>query len=134
MQEVSVPRWRTVLAVAGGWLTWGALAFVGAVVFRVAFPQEYADGALTPVLNIANLLSAIFYYFLSGFVTAALVRDRVKWHVLILTGIHLFIILNVQSQVWNTKPLWYHVALFAIVAGAPLLGGYIKQMFRNEVF
>jgi hypothetical protein len=134
MQEVSVPRWRTVLAVAAGWLTWGALAFLSAVVFRVAFPQEYATATLPAVLNVANLLAAVFYYSLSGFTTASLVRDRVKWHVLILTGIHLFIILNVQSQVWNTRPVWYHVALFAVTAGAPLLGGYIKQMLRNEIF
>ena len=125
---------RSVLAVVGGFVVIGALAFGTGKLFQSTWPAQFdASGTpLTAPMMIVQLLYVGVYATFGCWLAARLAPSRPMRHALAL-GV-LGLALNVPSAVMlrDSAPTWYLVAGVVTTALWAWLGGRIAEARRGE--
>lgn len=115
----------SILSVVAGYLTWTVLFLGGGAGLRAAFASAHdADGGTESLgVLLAYLALSVVASLAAGAVTARLAPRPVARHVLILAGLLLATGIPVQISVWDTLPVWYHLAFLAALVPMTWVGG-----------
>ena len=121
---------RSVLAVVGGFLLIGALAFGGDAIAMRAFPHLFdaATGTSQDPRVLVGLVLWVFAVATFGcWLAARVAPNRPMRHAMILGVAGL--VFNVAGTIamWDTAPAWYHVVSLLLVLPAAYLGGLLAS-------
>ena len=120
---------NTLLSVVAGYITWTVVFLGGSAGIRAAFASAHTpDGGTTSAgVLLAYLALSGLASVLAGFVAARLSKGHVLRHLLILAGLLLATGIPVQISVWNTLPVWYHLAFLGALAPLTWVGGRLVK-------
>jgi hypothetical protein len=119
---------RGILAVIVGFMLWGILWVGSNQVLIMALPGVFQpDGSAdnTGVLLLLLVLSVVISA-VTGYLAALIARQNPTRYVGVLSILLLVVGILVQSQYWNTLPLWYHLGFLALLIPACLFGGRLR--------
>lgn len=113
------------LSVVAGYIAWTVVFLGGSAGLRAAFASAHTpDGGTTSAgLLLAYLLLSFVASVAAGAATARLSTSHSGRNVLILAGLLLATGIPVQISVWETLPVWYHLAFLIALAPLTWAGG-----------
>lgn len=125
---------RNILSVLAGFVLWSAL-WLSANQALIAANAVGEDGATSsvPVLLLIIALSVVISV-LSGYVTAALAREKAQKSALSLGALLLAVGIFVEATTWNLLPVWYHLGFLVLLIPAVQVGSKMRgarQMNRS---
>jgi len=116
---------NALLSVVGGYIAWTLVFLGGSAGIRAAFASAHTpDGGTSSagILLLYLVLSCVASV-LAGFVAARLSKSHVMRNVLIVAGLLLATGIPVQISVWETLPVWYHLAFLGALVPLTWIGG-----------
>ena len=114
-----------ILSVVAGFMTWTVLWLGSNAALNAAFPGEFNEDGSTGSTGILFLILAYSaaYSVVAGVVAGKIGQDWGKTGALI-TGVLLLAVgIAVQSQYWDTAPVWYHLIFLGVLLPGAVLGG-----------
>jgi hypothetical protein len=114
---------RSIIAIAGGYLSIAILTMLTFAVLFNFFPGVFSGG-FPPLPWVLLILAFGFIYAVAGgYITAYLATQARFNHVLALAG--LMVVLGIISAIFSSaaQPLWYQLALIVLGLAGVLLGG-----------
>ncbi len=126
-----VALFKSIRAVAIGFLFIGSLSFAADAVVRKFVPNAFI-GARTdsiPILILTIVYVAMFS-IVGSYTTAHLAPKDPMKHAVALGVLNLIFTTIGAILVWNTAPVWYHVASLALVMPYAWIGGRLRE---NEI-
>jgi len=121
---------RSIIAVLSAPIVYGAICVPVNWLIVKLFPSHFDEHWITKNNALLLLLVSLTIFFagVSGFVGAAIARDKIMYHSAAICILQLAIGIAVQRQYWNVLPLWYHVWFFALlVLGIPI-GAWLQTI------
>jgi hypothetical protein len=124
---------RAIAAIAGGLVAWVLIATAANVVVRTAWPG-YSEVELSMQFTVGMMLARLMVGVLSslgaGLAVAWISRggNRATWA---LAGILLAVFIPVHYGLWESFPIWYHVAFLTSLAVIPPLGSLLRTSGVN---
>lgn len=117
------------LSVIAGYIAWTIVFLGGSAGIRAAFASAHTpDGGTT---SLGVLLTYLVLSFgasvLAGAATARLSKTHRMRNVLILGGLLLATGIPVQIGVWETLPVWYHLAFLVALVPLAWVGGRLVR-------
>jgi hypothetical protein len=114
---------RSISGVAAGFIAWMLVATLGNIVLRMAWPgysEAESEMRFTTAMMLARLLLGVAASLAAG-LTCSWITRRNNRALIGLAGILLIFFVPVHYRLWETFPLWYHVAfLISLVVVTPL--------------
>ncbi len=120
---------NAILSVVGGYIIWTLVFLGGGAGIRAAFASAHTpDGGTTSVgVLLAYLVLSFAASVLAGFAATRLSKSHTVRTVLILSGLLLATGIPVQVSVWDTMPVWYHLAFLGALVPLTWMGGRMVQ-------
>jgi hypothetical protein len=125
---------RSIIAIVVGVVVLLATALLTDAILLKLFPAIVdAHGRVTSAAVAFLLMSyALAYCVLAGYVAALVARRREVEHALVLGVVLVVLLIYPTIKSWDTTPVWYHVALFALTAPACVAGGRWRALRRTR--
>lgn len=123
---------NSILSVASGYIVWTFVFLGGSAGIRAAFASAHtADGGTSSAgVLLVYLALSLVASLLAGYTAARLSKQNVMRHVLILAALLLATGIPVQISVWETLPVWYHLAFLAALVPMTWAGGRLVGQRR----
>lgn len=126
---------RSILSIIAGFILIGVLSFGTDAVVRGAMLDAFSVAGRTE--NVPLLLLTLAYVFVFAvvgcYLTARLAPHSPMKHALILGLLGLVFNIVGTTLMWNTAPVWYHVAALLLVMPAAWLGGRLREAQPGQV-
>jgi hypothetical protein len=121
---------RSIAAVLFGFLLIGALSIGADVVLRQAMPAAFdAAGRVEGVAVLLLMMGYVGLFAITGcYLTARLAPRRPMLHALVLGALGLAFNVAGSAALWETAPVWYHVASLALVMPYAWIGGRLREV------
>ena len=121
--------WRSILAIAVGFVLIGALSIGTDALVHAAAPGRFDASGRTD--SVPLLLFTLFYvgvYAVAGcYLTARLAPSHPMRHAMILGALGLAFNVMGSVAMWETVPVWYHVVALALVLPFAWMGGRLRE-------
>src|SRR6266536_636620 len=104
--------WRTFLSIVAGLVAWGVVVTLLNFGLRAAIPGYHAAETnleFTLAMKIGRLTEAAIASVAAGAIAGSIVPSK-KWTSWLVGLIILAMFLPVHIRLWNTFPVWYHLA------------------------
>lgn len=121
--------WRSILAIAVGFVLIGALSIGTDAAIRSMYPAAFTPAGGTS--DVAVLVGALVYvsiYAIAGcYLTARLAPNRPMRHAMILGVLGLLFSIAGTASRWSLTPPWYNILGLALVLPCAWIGGSIRE-------
>jgi hypothetical protein len=128
--------WRTVGSIVAGLLTWGLVVTLLNFGLRAAIPDYRAAEAtlqFTLAMKAGRLIEAALASLAAGAVVGW-IAPLAKWAPWVVGLVLLAMFLPVHVRLWNTFPVWYHLAFLIPLAPLVALGeSLLRPQIRDEL-
>ncbi len=120
---------RSIAAVLVGFVLIGALSVGADMVLRQAMPTAFdAAGRVDSVPVLLLMMGYVGLFAVTGcYLTARLAPRRPMLHAMVLGVLGLAFNVAGSVALWDTAPVWYHVASLTLVMPYAWLGGRIRE-------
>lgn len=120
--------WRSVVSIVVAYAVWSAMWLALGAGLRALRPGDFDDERMTESAGmlLTFLGGSIVISLVSGFIAARIARRRVLRSALILGVLLLGTGIGVQTSVWASMPLWYHLGFLALLIPGVLLGAAMR--------
>lgn len=121
---------RSIAAVLFGFVLIAALSFGADRVLRQALPTAYdAAGRVDSVPVLLLIMGYVGLFAVTGcYLTARLAPGRPMLHALVLGALGLAFNVAGTIAMWDTAPVWFHVASLALVMPYAWVGGRLREV------
>ena len=125
---------RSFLAVVAGSFAWMVTALGSDFILMSLAPHWFKEGGKVesvPVL-LLMLSYSLAFSILGGYVAAFIARRKEVTHAFALGVVQLAMGIVATIKFFDTAPLWWHVALLALLVPANVLGGLLRGGQRGK--
>ncbi len=120
---------RGIAGVAGGLVAWIVVATLINLALRYGWPA-YAEVEKEMTFTLAMMVARLILSAVASACAGATVAwiSRRNHRAIMICAVLLFVLfLPVHYQLWNTFPLWYHVAFFVLLVGMVFVGAALLR-------
>ncbi|MEO0558180.1 MAG: hypothetical protein AAF170_08350, partial [Bacteroidota bacterium] len=116
---------HTLISIVGGYIAWTVVFLGGSAGIRAAFESAHTPDGGTSSAGLLVLYLALsgVASVLAGVVAARVSKSHGPRNVLIVAGLLLATGIPVQISVWETLPVWYHLAFLGALVPLTWIGG-----------
>jgi hypothetical protein len=126
--------WRTIASIVAGLIAWAVVVTLLNFGLRAAIPGYHAAEAtlqFTLAMKAGRLTEAAVASVTSGIIVSLIDPSR-KWASWLVGLIILAMFLPVHVRLWNTFPVWYHLAFLVPLAPLVALGATIRAGMAED--
>ena len=127
---------RSVAAIISGFIVITLLSLGADAVIMNLSPELFTGDGSTKnfVPLIFALLYSCFFYAAGGYVTAWIAQRFEVLHAFALALLLLVMTILATVQMFDTAPLWWHLAILILIIPSVMIGGYLRSSSKRKFY